>query len=36
VGEAADGSTALVAARELQPDLVLLDIQLPDVDGCQK
>jgi len=34
VGEAADGSSALQAARQLQPDLVLLDIQLPDVDGC--
>jgi two-component system nitrate/nitrite response regulator NarL len=35
VGEAHDGSSALAAARALQPDLVLLDIQLPDVDGCQ-
>jgi DNA-binding NarL/FixJ family response regulator len=33
VGEAADGRSALAAARNLQPDLVLLDIQLPDLDG---
>ncbi|TML73445.1 MAG: response regulator transcription factor [Actinobacteria bacterium] len=33
VGEAADGAEALVAARELQPDLVLLDVCLPDLDG---
>jgi DNA-binding NarL/FixJ family response regulator len=35
VGEAADGSSAMQAARQLLPDLVLLDIQLPDVDGCE-
>ena len=33
VGEAADGASALAAARALRPDLVVLDIQLPDVDG---
>jgi DNA-binding NarL/FixJ family response regulator len=33
VGEAPDGASALVAVRDLQPALVLLDIQLPDVDG---
>ena len=33
VGEAADGAGALVAVRALTPDVVLLDIQLPDVDG---
>lgn len=33
VGEAADGAEALTAATELQPDLVLLDVCLPDADG---
>jgi DNA-binding NarL/FixJ family response regulator len=33
VGEAADGTTALAAAARLQPDVVLLDVQLPDLDG---
>jgi DNA-binding NarL/FixJ family response regulator len=33
VGEAEDGASALVLARELAPALVLLDIQLPDTDG---
>jgi DNA-binding NarL/FixJ family response regulator len=33
VGEAADAESALVAARELQPDCVLLDVQLGDDDG---
>jgi DNA-binding NarL/FixJ family response regulator len=33
VGEAADGAAALEAIAKLQPDLVLLDVQLPDMDG---
>jgi DNA-binding NarL/FixJ family response regulator len=33
VGEAADGATALEAACRLRPDVVLLDIQLPDMTG---
>lgn len=33
VGEAADGMTALAMVSELDPDLVLLDIGLPDVSG---
>jgi DNA-binding NarL/FixJ family response regulator len=33
VGEAEDGASAVAAAVELRPEVVLLDIQLPDVDG---
>lgn len=33
VGEAADGESALSAVAALRPQLVLLDIQLPDLDG---
>jgi two-component system nitrate/nitrite response regulator NarL len=33
VGEAHDGASALAAARSLKPSLVLLDVQLPDIDG---
>ncbi|HEV8648229.1 MAG TPA: response regulator transcription factor [Actinomycetes bacterium] len=35
VGEAADGHAAIDAARELRPDVVLLDIQLPGIDGFE-
>jgi DNA-binding NarL/FixJ family response regulator len=33
VGEAEDGRSALVAISTLRPDLVLLDVQLPDMTG---
>jgi DNA-binding NarL/FixJ family response regulator len=33
VGEAADGASAVAAADRLRPEIVLLDIALPDVDG---
>jgi DNA-binding NarL/FixJ family response regulator len=35
IGEAADGEAALDAVRELAPDLVLLDVQLPGIDGFE-
>jgi DNA-binding NarL/FixJ family response regulator len=33
VGEAEDGAGAIFAAAKLRPEIVLLDIQLPDLDG---
>ena len=33
IGEAADGEQAIREAKRLRPEVVLLDIQLPDVDG---
>src|SRR3954454_17461355 len=35
VGEAEDGASALRAVHELSPELVLLDVQLPDLDGLE-
>ena len=35
VGEAENGVSALKEAKELRPDVVLLDIQLPDFDGFE-
>ena len=35
VGEASDGEEAIRMAAELQPDLVLMDIKLPRVDGIE-
>jgi DNA-binding NarL/FixJ family response regulator len=35
VGEAADGVAAVAVARELEPDVALLDIQMPNLDGIE-
>ena len=35
VGEADNGRDAVAKARELQPDIVLMDISLPDIDGFE-
>lgn len=35
VGEAGDGATVIHLARELRPDLVLMDIKMPKIDGIQ-
>ena len=35
VGEAADGSSAVDEARRLAPQIVLLDVMLPDVSGLE-
>jgi DNA-binding NarL/FixJ family response regulator len=35
VGEAVDGASAIAEVRAAQPDVVLLDVQLPDSDGFE-
>src|SRR3954471_7439636 len=35
VGEARDGEAGLEAVRELRPDVVLLDVQMPGIDGFE-
>jgi DNA-binding NarL/FixJ family response regulator len=35
VGEAADGAEAIAMARELDPDVVLMDVRMPNVDGIE-
>jgi two-component system LytT family response regulator len=35
VGEAADGRSAIAAIRDLQPELLFLDVQMPSLDGFE-
>jgi DNA-binding NarL/FixJ family response regulator len=35
VGEAGNGRAALLQARELQPDVVIMDVSMPDLNGIQ-
>ena len=35
VGEVGDGRSAVNLARELRPDIVLMDIKMPDMDGIE-
>ena len=35
VGECADGRSALAAIEQVEPDLLLLDIQMPEMDGFE-
>ena len=35
VGEAGDGRSAVNQARELKPDVVIMDIKMPDMDGIE-
>jgi DNA-binding NarL/FixJ family response regulator len=35
VGDAKDGASALVAVRALKPQLAIVDVHLPDIDGFE-
>ena len=35
VGEAENGTEAIRKARELQPDIILMDLRMPEVDGVE-
>ena len=35
IGEAKNGRDAVALAQELQPDLILMDVQMPEVDGLE-
>jgi DNA-binding NarL/FixJ family response regulator len=34
-GEAADGADAVAEAQRLQPDVILMDVRMPEVDGIE-
>ena len=36
IGRAQDGESALALARKVKPDIILLDINLPDINGIDK
>lgn len=35
IGEAADGKNAVALARDLKPELVIMDIRMPEMDGIE-
>src|SRR5207247_1898429 len=35
VGEAEDGAAAVEASRRLHPDVVLMDVRMPEIDGIE-
>lgn len=35
IGEAADGEEAIRLAHDLRPDVILMDLQMPDIDGIE-
>ena len=35
VGEVGDGKSAVNLARELKPDVIIMDIKMPDMDGIE-
>jgi DNA-binding NarL/FixJ family response regulator len=35
VGEAANGKEAITQARELQPDIILMDLDMPELNGIE-
>lgn len=35
IGEAADGAVAVTQAAELQPDVILMDLQMPRLNGLE-
>jgi DNA-binding NarL/FixJ family response regulator len=35
IGEASDGLEAVLAARETEPDVILMDVRMPNVDGLE-